>query len=99
METAGTGVVIQEIDPGVVNTEMTKKIAKLIKSISPDADQFVRSALPTLGFAQRTCGFWFHSLQAKLCAAMYGTMFGTWLGTYGHRKSYLEAVKNLDKTK
>jgi short-subunit dehydrogenase len=98
METAGTGVVIQEVDPGVVNTEMTKNFDKAVKSISPDADQFVRSALPTLGFAQRTCGFWSHSLEAKMHTAIKGTWLKSLYVTNG-KKFYLEGVKNLDKTK
>ena len=31
--------------------------------MSPDAEQFLRSAMPTLGWAQRTCGHWSHGLQ------------------------------------
>ena len=30
--------------------------------MSPDAEQFVRSAMPTLGWAQRTTGHWTHGL-------------------------------------
>merc|ERR1712066_999752 len=42
------GVVIQEMDPGAVNTEMTKEFDPDIKGWSPDAETFVKSALPTL---------------------------------------------------
>merc|ERR1719219_520636 len=60
LEMEGTGVVIQEMDPGAVNTEMTKEFDPDIKARSPDAETFVRSALPTLGWVQRTCGHWTH---------------------------------------
>ena len=38
----------------------------------PTAEQFLRSAMPTLGWAQRTCGHWSHSLMVK------NSKFKTW---------------------
>ena len=32
------------------------------KGISPDAEQYLASALPTIGWVQRTCGHWSHGL-------------------------------------
>ena len=37
-----------------------------IKGWSPDAETFVRSALPTLGWVQRTCGHWTHGFGVNI---------------------------------
>jgi len=99
LETEGTGVVIQEMDPGAVNTEMTKEFDPDVKAMSPDAAQFVKSALPTLGWVQRTCGHWFHGLQA------WGAEMGrdTWFLKHNTKKmnykSYVLAKERSNKQK
>ena len=103
LELEGTGVVIQEIDPSVVNTEMTKNMYNpAFKRISPNAEQFVRSALPTLGWVQRTCGHWSHGLQWWV-----GKLFrDTWVqrkvfkkGFYHSYKLALQTDSNYNKKK
>ena len=44
---------------------MSQEFDPDIKGMSPDAEQFVRSAMPTLGWAQRTTGHWTHGLGVK----------------------------------
>merc|ERR1712106_1258980 len=57
-ENSHTGVIIQEVDPGEVATEMTKDFAP--SPGVPSADVYVASALATLGYSQRTMGYWLH---------------------------------------
>merc|ERR1739838_613301 len=52
-ENSDTGVIIQEVDP-----EMTKDFAP--SPGVPSADVYVASALATLGYSQRTMGYWLH---------------------------------------
>ena len=47
--------------------------------MSPDAEQFVAQALPTLGWVQRTCGHWTHGLQVR---RFFSTLF------FCHTRSY-----------
>merc|ERR1719153_2093385 len=61
IENEGTGVIIQEVDPGHVATEMTKDLAPA--PATPMASTFVASALATLGYSQRTMGYWVHGLM------------------------------------
>jgi len=74
LEAEGTGVMIQEMNPGAVNTEMTKEFDPDVKAMSPDAEQFVAQALPTLGWVQRTCGHWTHGLQWWVMTPFYDTL-------------------------
>merc|ERR1712168_276651 len=102
LELEGTGVLIQEIDPGVVNTEMTKEFDPGHKGISPNAEEYLAGALPTIGWAQRTCGHWSHGLQWAITEALIG--HDTWLmrrlGRSGQKKVYEEAKeRKLKRTK
>jgi len=90
LEVEGTGVVIQEMDPGVVWTEMTKEFDPNWKAISPDAEQFVCSALPTLGWAQRTCGHWSHSLMLWM---LWMPLRDTWLLKKINKTAHYNAYK------
>jgi len=97
LEVEGSGVVIQEMDPGGVITEMTKEFGPDIIANCPTAEQFLRSAMPTLGWAQRTCGHWSHSLMWW----MQEPIRGTWLQRYmvqGPRyKAYKRALERNSK--
>merc|ERR1712212_238405 len=102
LEMEGTGVLIQEIDPGVVNTEMTKDFDPGQKGISPNAEEYLASALPTIGWAQRTCGHWSHGLQWALVETLLG--HDSWLmkrlALSGGKKVYEEAKqRKMKKTK
>jgi len=55
-EYAGTGVVIQEVDPGQVATAAQSSL------LAPTPATFVSSALRTLGYSSWTCGYWSHAL-------------------------------------
>jgi len=60
IEVEDSGVIIQEVDPGQVSTEMTKDFAPAPGV--PTADVYVASALETLGYSQRPLGYWVHAL-------------------------------------
>jgi len=102
LELEGTGVLIQEIDPGVVNTEMTKEFDPGQKGISPDAEQYLASALPTIGWVQRTCGHWSHGLFLVIMDSLIG--WDSWLmkrlGRSGQKKLYEDTIqRKLKRTK
>ena len=47
----------------IYNVVLRQEFDPDVKAMSPDAEQFVAQALPTLGWVQRTCGHWTHGLQ------------------------------------
>eukprot|EP00091_Calanus_sinicus_P003860 TRINITY_DN14022_c0_g1_i2.p1 TRINITY_DN14022_c0_g1~~TRINITY_DN14022_c0_g1_i2.p1 ORF type:complete len:138 (-),score=32.56 TRINITY_DN14022_c0_g1_i2:153-515(-) len=61
IEVEDTGVIVQEVDPGQVATEMTKDFAPAPGK--PPANVYVASALNTLGYSQRTLGYWVHGVM------------------------------------
>merc|ERR1712233_49055 len=95
LELEGTGVLIQEIDPGVVNTEMTKEFDPGQKGISPNPEEYLASALPTIGWVQRTCGHWSHGLFLVIMDFLIG--WDSWLmkrlGRSGQKKVYEESIQ------
>jgi len=84
---------IQEIDPGVVNTEMTKEFDPGHKGISPNAEEYLASALPTIGWVQRTCGHWSHGLHWAVVETLFGreSCLMKRLARSGGKKVYEEA--------
>ena len=56
-----SGVDIQLIEPGQVDTAMTEMFEQ--KASIPNASTFVQSAIIKLGFSARTCGYWAHSMS------------------------------------
>jgi len=97
LEMEGTGVVIQEMDPGAVNTAMTKEFDPDIKAWSPDPEQFLRSAMPTLGWAQRTCGHWSHGLQWWMADLFRDTWFQRKLVKKTQYRAYKLALERNSK--
>ena len=51
----------QLVLPGYVESKMSKRKASFF--FCPTAEDFVRSAIGTIGFADITCGYWSHKLQ------------------------------------
>ena len=54
----------------IYNVILRQEFDPDVKAMSPDAEQFVAQALPTLGWVQRTCGHWTHGLQVW-CFSLY----------------------------
>ena len=63
-----SGVDIQLIDPGQVTTSMTELFKEKPKWSAPTPSTFVKSAIKRLGFTDRTCGYWAHSIQNWILA-------------------------------
>jgi len=83
-------VTIQEVAPGAVQSAMSKyHLGAGEPSASfPGADQFVASALATLGHSSRTCGWWAHS-----ASMLYLQMFPEWM----QERSILKATATMYK--
>ena len=98
MEYEGTGVIIQEVDPGQVATEMTKDFAP--GPAKPPAAKYVASALATLGYSERTLGYWEHGLQwAMLGLLPWPAWLINRLGKWSGKKNYEHAIaKNRKST-
>jgi len=98
LESQGSGVIIQDLIPGHVKTEMMKSQNDEVKfdSMAPMAEVFVASALATLGQSSRTCGWWNHSLQLVL---MWDS-FPEWLGDRLFPSMFMDGYqRTLEKKK
>eukprot|EP00092_Neocalanus_flemingeri_P040992 GFUD01044635.1.p1 GENE.GFUD01044635.1~~GFUD01044635.1.p1 ORF type:complete len:315 (-),score=67.28 GFUD01044635.1:264-1208(-) len=62
-ENRDSGVLFQEVTPGAVETALTKYLPRSRFTFRAAPLEFVCSALSTLGYTSRTCGWWPHSLQ------------------------------------
>ena len=69
-ELSHSNVVIQLVDPGQTKTAMTRDFVQISRLEAPLPDQFVRSSILSLGWAGRTCGWWFHGLQLSLLSLL-----------------------------
>jgi len=98
-ENCKSNVVIQELDPGQVNTNMTKDLIELSSIEAPSPTDLVRSSLNTLGFTKATSGWWFHSLHAFTVSWLFPKWFlHMFLKNYG-KKQYLYSVEKMNKAK
>merc|ERR1712130_989747 len=76
---------------------VTKEFDPDIKGISPNAEQFVRSAMPTLGWVQRTTGHWTHGLMWWMCEPMRDTWSQRKLIKRNQYKAYKLALERNSK--
>lgn len=95
-EYSNSGVVIQEIDPGQVVTAMTELFEQVPGIVAPSSETFVSSAISTLGFSVRTCGYWFHSLMSVIGCAMPEWFVARQITINGKRQ-YQHALKEKAK--
>jgi len=93
-----TGVVIQEVDPGQVVTAMTELFEQAPGVVAPSAKTFVRSAISTLGFTTRTCGYWFHSYMT-LFMKFSPDYVASWNMENIGKRNYQHALQEKNKTK
>jgi len=96
IEYEGTGVIIQEVDPGQVATEMTKDFAP--SPGTPLASTYVASSLATLGYSQRTMGYWVHSLGMLPIELIPSYWLRMRLIKFGGKKNYLHALEKNKKS-
>lgn len=93
-----TGVVIQEVDPGQVVTAMTELFEQAPGVVAPSAKTFVTSAISTLGFTTRTCGYWFHSYMT-LFIKLIPDWASSWNMENIGKRNYQHALQEKNKTK
>jgi 17beta-estradiol 17-dehydrogenase / very-long-chain 3-oxoacyl-CoA reductase len=64
-ECQGTGVQVQTLTPGYVNTQMVKYSPSLMSGglLCPSAEYFASNAVATLGYASKTTGYWPHGIE------------------------------------
>jgi len=95
VELEDTGVIVQEVDPAEVATEMTKDFAP--SPGVPTAEVYVASALKTLGYSQRTLGWYGHGLMWLIF-----DMFPVWMSNmglkHGGRRNYEHAMQKHGKS-
>ena len=91
---SSSNVVIQEIDPGQTNTNMARDLIPISRIEAPTPEMFVASSILSLGWSQKTGGWWFHSLhrlvssmlpEPILCRTLH--LFGWWQYRYSSKKN------------
>ena len=73
-ECRGTGVKVQSLVPGYLNTDMLHLSPNSNPYLVPPPDMFSRHAISTLGVVDRTSGYWLHGLIMPFI-----TMCPTWI--------------------
>jgi len=92
-------VIIQELDPGQVSTNMTKDLIEISSIEAPPPGALVESSLSTLGFSKQTGGWWFHSLHYTVVSWLFPEWFlNMFLKMFG-RKQYEYSLTKVNKSK
>lgn len=63
---------VQSVLPGFVATNMTK--LRRATLLAPGPEQYVASALRTVGYARHTAGYWPHALKQLLLSSLHAYM-------------------------
>jgi len=69
-EISGSNVLIQQIDPGQMKTNMARDLVPLSSLEAPRPQLLVSSAILSLGWTDRTAGWWFHSLHRLISSLL-----------------------------
>ena len=93
-----SGVVFQEVTPGAVETALTKHLPRNRLSSRAEPSEFVNSALSTLGYSSRTCGWWAHSAQLLVFQSLPDVV-GSWAIRRGLEYTYGKIIRNMDNKK
>lgn len=66
-ECRSTGVTVQTLTPGYVNTQMVSYSPSLSKGglLVPSPAVYAQNAILTLGIASKTTGYWGHGLEVN----------------------------------
>uniref|UniRef100_A0A0N4Z8F8 Estradiol 17-beta-dehydrogenase 12 n=1 Tax=Parastrongyloides trichosuri TaxID=131310 RepID=A0A0N4Z8F8_PARTI len=85
-----SGIIIQCVCPLLVCTNMTKADKNFL---SPDADEYVRSAIKTIGCIDQTTGYLSHQIQAEIYRVLPNfikdyivTLHNVQLKTFAHKR-------------
>jgi len=97
-ENSDSKVIIQELDPGQVSTNMTKDLIEISSIEAPLPKDLVESSLSTLGFTPQTGGWWFHSLHYTAVSWLFPKWFlDMFLKMFG-RKQYEYSIAKINKS-
>ncbi|CAL4065227.1 unnamed protein product, partial [Meganyctiphanes norvegica] len=72
-ECRGTGVIVQGVHPGMVQTNLTEKMkatGSIPDFVFPDTRTFCGSAVASIGHTDYTTGYWTHGVQTAMIRAM-----------------------------
>ena len=94
-ENKDSGIVFQEVSPGAVETALTKHLPRNRFSSRAQPSEFVNSALSTLGYSSRTCGWWPHSAQLLVFQSLPDVV-GRWAIRRGLENTYRQIVRNME---
>ena len=97
-ENKDSGVVFQEVTPGAVETALTKHLPKDRFSSRAQPSEFVNSALSTLRYSSRTCGWWPHSAQL-LVFQLLPDVLGKCAIRRGLEYKYRQIMRNMENKK
>ena len=94
-ENSDSKVIIQELDPGQVSTNMTKDLIEISSIEAPPPKALVESSLSTLGFTPQTGGWWFHSLHGFVVSWLFPQWFlNMFLNMFGKKQYQYSVNKN-----
>lgn len=93
-EYQGSGVVIQEVDPCQVDNASNKCLISCTSMLAPSPAAYVNSAVKTIGYNNRTCGYWLHSLMMTLLLNMTPTVFSSLVIWCCSKSQYKATVSN-----
>jgi 17beta-estradiol 17-dehydrogenase / very-long-chain 3-oxoacyl-CoA reductase len=97
-ENKDSGFVFQEVTPWAVETTLTKHLPRDRFRSRAQPSEFVNSALSTLGYSSRTCGWWPHSAQLLVFQSLPDVV-GRWAIWKGLEYKYRQIMRNMEKKK
>ena len=95
-ELSGSNVVIQQVDPGQMNTAMARDLIPLSRVEAPLPASLVSSSILSLGWTGRTAGWWFHSLHRLLSSLLPLWFLSRFLGLFGYYQYRYSASKKKE---
>ena len=95
-ELSGSNVVIQQIDPGQMNTAMARDLIPLSRLEAPLPSLLVTSSILSLGWTNRTAGWWFHSLHRLISSCLPLWFLSRFLRLFGYYQYRYSANKKKD---
>jgi len=67
VEFEGTGVDVQTLSPGYVDTGFIESNSHLLPGFMiPTPEKYAKNAVATIGFMKNTSGFWAHEIQVNI---------------------------------
>ena len=95
-ELSHSKVVIQQVDPGQMNTAMARDLIPLSKLEAPPPSHLVTSSILSLGWSHRTAGWWFHSLHRLISSCLPHWFLSRFLRLFGCYQYRYSANKMKD---